>query len=49
MTQKWEEREWEYYREVIDRFDMDRGNASTVVKEGAPAMKESEAESAREL
>lgn len=49
MTQKWEESEWQYYREVVERFDMGRGNNSTVVKEGMAAMKEPETEVVKEL
>lgn len=49
MARKWEESEWQYYREVVERFDMGRGNDSTVVKEGMAAMKEPETEVVKEL
>lgn len=49
MARKWEEREWQYYREVIGRFETGRGNGSTVVKEGMAVMKDPEAEVAKEL
>ncbi|KAJ4409700.1 hypothetical protein N0V82_009424 [Gnomoniopsis sp. IMI 355080] len=34
MSRKWEEGEWAYYREVIERFGVGSGNNSTVVKDG---------------
>lgn len=49
MARKWEEREWEYYQEVIERFDLGRGNNSTVVKDAMATMKEPEKEGAKAL
>lgn len=49
MAQKWEEREWQYYREVVERFDLGRGSNSTIGEDGKAGIKHHEAEAAREL
>lgn len=49
MARKWEEREWQYYREVVERLDLGRGNNSTIEQDGKTGTKHHETEAVKEL